>query len=225
MSVFPAEINLFLIANDINVSIFKPTWFSKLGIIQDDDILDDYSFASNAVRVPTNECELIVLPKRIQWRPAKNLVDYKSNAMSMLGSIVRELPHTPFTAVGANFEHIVKLDTNLEDWSKERLSSSFTGNVCGEHAVGVRYTAAVQYVESEIVHSYECLHGRVSDSPEKGFLDALQVKPGEEIVQLNSNYHLQLDVEDPRKQIMSFIRDIDLLLEKTKAVANKLLSE
>jgi len=98
--------SVVILARDVNQSIFTTLWLVKNGILLEEEAsVRDLVVAAGITRVPTPEFELLVLPDRLQMRFDPKTPDATGTLNRVLGGIAKTLPHTPFSAVGLNFQH------------------------------------------------------------------------------------------------------------------------
>ena len=140
----PAELSgssVVLVAHDVNISIFKPLWLERQGILSGDELSGNFVITPPCVRIPTDRFELLVLPDRIQLRPDKESTQVQDDVMRVLGGIVSTLPHTPFTAVGLNFEFRIALDegSKFAAWNKSCFASQYSVDTVGDHVDNARF--------------------------------------------------------------------------------------
>jgi len=100
----PAGSVAVIVANHFNPSIFKQGWLTKLGVVGPDDLLEEGNLFSDTVaQVRSKYFHMLVLPGQMQFVPAVLPEQEEELLLDKVGSIVRELPHTPYTAIGLNF--------------------------------------------------------------------------------------------------------------------------
>jgi hypothetical protein len=141
MKTFFADASAVVIANDVNLSIFKPPWFSRTGIFTDAELTGEIVISPVMVRVPTDEFEFMVFPNRFQMT-FKGLPENGQESMDrVLGSIVNTLPHTPYSGVGLNFNHLVSpnAEDSFFDWCKKEFSCNTANKACPNEPDDARY--------------------------------------------------------------------------------------
>ncbi|KHE93932.1 MAG: hypothetical protein K8F52_04970 [Candidatus Scalindua rubra] len=97
--------NVVVIAENLNPSIFRETWLVKEGIFTEDEIGPESFFSSVSVNVLTPSIELLVVPDRLQLI-LKTSERQDETIKKILGTVVAELPHTPYKALGFNFHWV-----------------------------------------------------------------------------------------------------------------------
>ena len=100
----PAGSVAVIVANQFNPSILKQGWLMKVGVLGQDDIVEEGSiFSDKVVQLRSQYFHMLVLPGQLQFVPAVVPEQEQDLLLDKLGAIVRELPHTPYTALGLNF--------------------------------------------------------------------------------------------------------------------------
>jgi hypothetical protein len=94
--------NIVLIAKNLNPSIFSQLWLVKQGIIFENEFKQGSFFTPPAVNILTEVFSLLVVPERLQLAFFKHEHEWEI-AKRVIGVVVESLPHTPYTAIGFNF--------------------------------------------------------------------------------------------------------------------------
>lgn len=108
-----------LVAHDMNLSIFKPHWFTSNKILSQDEFSDDILFAPGIIQIPTKEYGLSVFPNRVQMRFETECEHARDYLLRIIGGIVKTLPHTPYTALGFNYEYRLIPSSDFSSWNRE----------------------------------------------------------------------------------------------------------
>lgn len=112
--------SVVLVANEVNVSIFKLAWLLDQGVIEKDELTDDVTITEVSTQVRTATYELTVVPNRIQL----NFQPSEVGVESVLIRLLRILPHTPITVMGRNISYLM-MAPQEEDffvWTKKLFS-------------------------------------------------------------------------------------------------------
>jgi hypothetical protein len=111
----PAGSVAVIVANQFNPSILKQGWLMKVGVLGPDDLLEKGSlFSDQVVQVRSQYFHMLVLPGQMQFVPAVVPEQEQDLLVDKVGTIVRELPHTPYTAIGLNFNwHLSPADGDM----------------------------------------------------------------------------------------------------------------
>ena len=99
--------SVVVVANDVNLSIFKPPWLLRNGILLEAELEGEILLSPVTVQVPTEHFVLGVMPNRIQLELPREYEKAGQDVQRVVGGIVRTLPHTPYNAVGINFHYEV----------------------------------------------------------------------------------------------------------------------
>jgi len=214
--------NLVLVANDVNLSIFKPWWLINQGILNENEIRDDFVFSPVAIQIPTNEFQLNILPNRIQLAIPPQSTDTTPIIERVLGGIVKTLPHTPFSGVGLNFNyHIIPDDPEtFVKWNKELFSSKIASLFDIQDDSKPKYGSYL---------SFNVLSGRLKLNIKPVIVnETLRNAKGifekkTEVVHVNYNYDfdIMLDAQEPYKRIL----DILMKWEEAKDLSDKLVAK
>jgi len=193
-----------IVGHDVNLSIFKPHWLVRQSILSEEDVADASVISPGLVRIPAPRFELLVLPDRIQLRPARDSEQAQSDLLRVLGGIVGSLPHTPFTAIGLNFDYTITPygDVEFEAWDKEQFAAPFSLAAIDEQQVDVRFGA---------FFSCEALHMRLNAdikpvrAPEKTEAEDAESAPSEEVIRGKFNFHHDLAQSPPVSEILEVL--------------------
>jgi len=178
--------SVVVVAHDLNLSIFNPLWLTKQRALREEEL--DFSkcaFTPALIQIPTPDFNLLVLPDRLQLRFDPKRDDIESDLMRVLGTIVSSLPHTPYTALGINFDYVLApIRMEFENWNRTLFGSLFSQRLAGGHD---RYGA---YFSTDILgfrRRVDCKPLRIRQN-----LAEELFSEGEEAVQISINYHADL---------------------------------
>lgn len=96
-----------VVASSFNIPIFSQLWLSRNQIFRDDEFTPDSVYSPAAVNIPAANFEFLALPERIQL-VIKDLGLANDLISRIIGGIVDKLPHTPFAAIGLNFNYLLE---------------------------------------------------------------------------------------------------------------------
>lgn len=119
--------NIVILAQNLNPSIFSQLWLIKAGVITEKENIENAFFTPSGVSFDTPHFELIVVPERLQVSFKKTDIESQIALMERTcGRIVKELPHTPYTAVGFNMDWAIEIadETNY----KKTMGEIFLSN-------------------------------------------------------------------------------------------------
>lgn len=193
-------LNAVVVATNLNPSIFSQLWLIKHNIFQANDFEnnDKCVFTPIAVNVITEECNFTAVPERVQLDFSANVSTHKSLLMRTLGTIVKELPHTPYTAVGFNFNwrlwpanhgEFAKINRTLFLAKDNPLAKIFSQDDC---RFGSYLSKNVQL-------------GRLRLEIKPIFLPTPKEPDRTEALQLTFNFNLDLRSENRPQEIIDFL--------------------
>ena len=192
----PTGFNVVLAATNLNPSIFSLLWLVKQKIFSEADIQTEGSiFSPFTVNVVAPGLSLTVIPDRLQlgFLSAEKDAQVALKIQRVVGRIVSELPHTPFQAVGFNMGWVLLPQDQNELDSLERQSFLAERN------------PLAKFFKEKNSH-FGCY---LSKDFKMGRLK-LDIKPvtlveGEKSLQAAFNFHLDIKVDEPVKQIHDFL--------------------
>ncbi len=143
MAVKLVNASAVVVGHDVNLSIFRPPWLRDQRILSDEELAGDVVITPLMVRIPAPSFELIILPDRVQVRPSDDPGKAQSDILRVLGGIVSTLPHTPFTAIGLNFDYLMTPDehTEFQAWNEQSFAARFSMDVIGSAQEEARFGA------------------------------------------------------------------------------------
>lgn len=184
-----------LVANEINVSIFSQLWLHKNEVILEQEFTPETVISPGAVFVPTERFVLTVLPNRLQLQiVSPERVDAYDDVQRVLGSILRLLPHTPFTAIGLNFDGVLppSAERAFSEWNPAMFAVPALAEVIPADAenrrfgcyfsfdtLGFRAKVDIKPIQTEVV----------SPAPPAGS------PTGQELMLVSCNFHCDLQGE------------------------------
>lgn len=114
-----------IVANQFNPSIMKQGWLMKVGVLGEDDLMDEGSiFSDKIVQIRSHFFHMLVLPEQMQFVPAVVPEQEQDLLIDKVGTIVRELPHTPYSALGLNFNwHLSPSDGDIGRLTRELFTT------------------------------------------------------------------------------------------------------
>lgn len=141
-----------IIAHDVNVSILKLPWLEQNGILTKEDLTGEVVTTNAFTRVSGDRFEFLALPDRIQMR-VQDSDHGQADILRVLGGIVSTLPHTPVTALGMNFDYVVKteLDGDFAEWNRSRFASPCGLDVAKQSGVEARFGTFVSFVVHDML--------------------------------------------------------------------------
>lgn len=98
-----ANANVVVVAHHFNPTITDQLWLTEHSIVNREEPAGPYVFTDMLVQVPTRDFHLLIVPDRCQLTPSPQIENTQQLIVERLGGLVELLPHTPYRAVGLNF--------------------------------------------------------------------------------------------------------------------------
>lgn len=210
--------SVVLVANEINLSIFKPLWLGQTNILRPDELSGECVISPGVIQIPTSQFNLLVLPNQLQMAFAEmddKIVVEPLNRV--LGGILKNLPHTPFLGLGLNFDFFVG-PSNLEkfaEWNKELFASHGAMAVCELANDHPRFGAYFSL-------DFEGLRLKINVKPIKGAVAAPkvieQLQAASEWMHFNFNFHLDLNPVKPTQNALETLAKWSVVADKTRSI-------
>lgn len=209
-----------VVANEFNLSIFKAGWLEKQGVVSENEYLDGYLFSPGVIKIPTKRFALTVLPNRVQLEYSPQYAALvQSELIERLKGIVETLPHTPFTAVGFNFDFVI-LGPAVEsfgDWNKRVFAPDFVKK--RECATDPASRFGTYF---SIDHLEMRLRVTIRPASFKNGNPELGLPAGTEVMNAAFNFHRDLDDDSNVKIITRMAGNWDAFLEKAELILDQL---
>jgi len=154
-----------VLATNFNPSVLNEYWLVTKGIVSEGAInAEERVFLPQMVKVPTEEFKIFVVPDRLQFTIAEPAAGSAKMVKEKLGAVIELLPHTPYRAVGFNFNWVAATQdiggfqaTTKSMFVKEDspLSSHFTesdarfGAYLSKDALGFRMRLDIKPIRGE----------------------------------------------------------------------------
>lgn len=216
---------IVLVAHDLNMTIFKPVWMCKFDILRPDEITEGAFISPAAIQLPNPNFQVTILPNRLQMGfPTLNAEENSTLANRVLGGILKQLPHTPISAVGVNFEFLVH-PTDLPTfggWNKEKFATPLASKLVGGDGSQPRFGSYVSMYVGDIRLKLDMKPVRAMEDP-RAETEALA--PQTELMKLNFNYHLDLNHEDPTGHALAHLNRVPECIGHAKAIVDTLLTQ
>jgi hypothetical protein len=204
MAVELVNASAVVVGHDVNLSIFRPPWLRDQKILSDEELAGDVVITPPMVRIPAPSFELLILPDRVQVRPSDDPGKAQSDILRVLGGIVSTLPHTPFTAIGLNFDYLTTPDehTEFQSWNKERFAAPFSVGVIGSAQGEARFGAYCSFDTLGMRLKADLKPVRRTEQPEGGILKS---SAGPEAMLGKFNFHRDLKERPAVSEILQVL--------------------
>jgi len=109
-----------IVAQQFNSAILSQLWLVRNEILRDEEFQEGSIFSDVVVQVRSTPFQMLVLPDQLQMVPTVSRDQEQEILLQRLGRLVRELPHTPYRALGLNFAwHLTPADGNIARLSRD----------------------------------------------------------------------------------------------------------
>jgi hypothetical protein len=214
------EKTLVIVANDVNISIFKPWWLIKNNIIREEEIAGDVIVSPVAISVPTAEFVLGIFPNRIQMAFPLHGTNMQENIIRVAAQIIKKLPHTPYTGIGLNFNYFVSPEQkDIFEWSKIHFATDFANKVSLGPETKPKYGS---------YFSFDTLGGRLKLDIKPVVADeaisslVAEWSRGKDMMRANFNFHYEIDI---RKDSIDKIVDVLSMWTGAQKASEKIISQ
>lgn len=201
-------------ASNLNPTIFTQSWLTKYGIFNERDFQNQGTlFTPLAVNATGEGFALMVVPERIQIGFLSADVATRSGQNILrrsIGTIIKELPHTPLLAVGFNFDWVLVPEDSKEITKIERKFFISESNPLAKE------------FGNPNAHFGCYLSKDVSWARLKLDTKPITLRDNEPALQMTFNYHLDLEGEDKDKSVCSFLENWDEACELSEKLSNLL---
>lgn len=209
-----SQVNAVLVAESINLNIFQPLWLIDNEIISRAEIESGTSFNTPvAVSISTSTFDLLIVPERIQLTLKNNKDNAKNDIQRIIGGIVNKLPHTPYSAIGLNFNYTLT-SNDQEDFVKK-----------SKELFMVDTNPLVSEFNTDDVRA-----GMYTSKDMFGSRLRLDIKPiinneRNEAIQVNYNIHRNVTTSTEIEDIISNISKINEYTDNLTNILNEALEE
>jgi hypothetical protein len=120
---------IVLTAQTFNPSIFTETWLVQNGLVTADAIVGTRIFLPEGAQFQTQGLQVMVVPPMLQVVfGIAGQGEMADAARAFAAKVIQLLPHTPFQALGLNFDYFVRAPDG-EDFGRYNRSLLGTGNI------------------------------------------------------------------------------------------------
>ncbi len=193
--------SVVIIAKDFNISIFKPFWLIKNNIFREEELSGNILITPPAVQIPSKNFQFIVLPDRLQIAIPREYPEAQSDINRIIGGIVTVLPHTPYTAVGLNFNYLVahEAQDTFSKWERTLFASSFSNKVLSAKDANTRFGS---YLSLDALGTRLKIDIKPTNAGEN--IEALcnSWHPGQNLTRMHFNFHTDVTNTDAPAQLV-----------------------
>lgn len=105
MSVRLVTTNAVVVAKQFNPTVASQAWLVDIGVLPKAEATEDFAFTPLFAQVTVEDFALLLVPERLQFIPRVEPERQRALIADKVGRFVRAVPHTPFSAVGMNFQY------------------------------------------------------------------------------------------------------------------------
>ena len=194
-----AASGIIITAQTFNPSIFTETWLSQNHIIDANDLIGLRVFSAEMAQFQTSDMRVLVIPPKMQITfPIPEVEGDFESPKEVAARTVELLPHTPYQALGLNFDFFATqpADQNFSDYDRTLLGS-------GDYQLLREFSSSDSRFGRYFSKDYEEARLKLNIKPVK------KVDPGnQEILQFSFNFHYevsQLDSDDRVEKLIQLI--------------------
>lgn len=202
MNIMLENSSIVILAKDFNPTIFKPFWLKKNDIFFEQELQGSIVITPVAVQIPTENFHFTVLPDRVQMVMPRNYSEAENDVDRVLGGIVKTLPHTPYTAVGLNFNYLIAPDSEdkFSEWNRKLFASSLSRKIQSPKDNNSRFG---NYVSFDFLET----RLKIDMKPIKalGNIESLckSWHENQDLIRINVNFHSDVgNMDSPEKAII-----------------------
>ena len=213
-----ANTSVIVTAQDINIPIFSQLWLTRNALLREDEVGPESIFTPGVVRVGGPRFELTVLPDRLQLR-FENFANAQADIDRVLGGIVKILPHTPYTAVGMNFDWLIAPGSppDFVGWNAKRFRAPCAPDA-EEHRFGSYFSFPVNGMRARV----DCRPVRIkSEIP----VVLEQFKADQEVMAINVNFQYDVPAETGIERMLEKLSNWNDLSAISDRIATGLLEQ
>jgi hypothetical protein len=96
-----------VVAQKFKPSVINQLWLVQRGLLGEDEFQPGCIFTDMIVQVRSRRFHMLVVPEQLQFVPNVPAGEEQDLIVDKVGTIVRTLPHTPFRALGLNFNWLL----------------------------------------------------------------------------------------------------------------------
>lgn len=196
--------SVVIIANELNLSIFKPVWLCQFSILKPEELSAGAVISPAAIQIPGPTFQLVILPNRLQMTFTPSDVGATLEPLNrVLGGILRTLPHTPLIGLGMNLDFFVTPIpvNNFEKWNTENFASRVANVVCGA-GIQPRFGSYSSMQVEGMRLKLDAKPVRAVAAPSQ-IVKALETAP--EWMHFGFNYHQDLNQDAPSKHALELL--------------------
>lgn len=190
-----SDATVVLVANSFNLSIFSQIWLLQNNILLEDEFGQDSIYTPAMINISSDKFELMILSERIQLKIPNN-GDAADLVQRVIGGIVEKLPHTPYTALGLNFSHLLTVSD-----SQQIINATKNMFLCSNNPLSDDFSSA-----DALFGGY--LSKDMFDARFKLHINPVVVKNGKLSLLMNTNLHKDASNAEKIKLVLASWGDV-----------------
>lgn len=194
-----AASGIIITAQTFNPSIFTETWLSQNHIIDANDLIGLKLFSAEVAQFQTSDMRVLVIPPKMQITfPIPEVEGDFESPKEVAVRTVKLLPHTPYQALGLNFDFFVTqpADQNFSDYDRTLLGS-------GDYQLLREFSSNDSRFGRYFSKDYKEARLRLDIKPVKAGPDK------KETLQFSFNFHHEVSQLDPDNRVKKLIQLIE----------------
>lgn len=214
MRVDNAFAGIVLTAQSFNPSIFSETWMDKNGILAADSLEGIRIFSPEIAQFQTKEFRVLVTPPKMQIMfQIHNIHGDFEVQRNIAIRTIELLPHTPYQALGLNFDFFVSFpdEENFNSYNRALLGT-------GDYQLLKEFSSADAKFGRYFSKNYGEARLKLDIKPVKGG------PQNKDLLQFSFNFHhdvAQFDLSERAKKLIEFVRGWSSLREYSERLVKK----
>ena len=208
-----ASAAIVVTAQTFNPSIFTERWLDQNKIVETADFIGVRVFSPDLAQFQTPYLQVLILPPKMQVIFDLNQQGTAEKPRALVGKVVKLLPHTPYQALGLNFDYFVGAATGLEfgDFNRRLFG-------CGPDPLSTEFGAPDARFGRYFSKQFGEARLKLNVVP-------VHVPPdNRERMQLSFNFHHDLAAQDQPERVEKLIRSLEAW-ERLKVCATELAAK
>ena len=216
--------SIVVVANDVNLSILRPPWFSKTKIFTEEELSGNIIISPVLVQITSENFEFAAFPNRFQLTLTPSNPNPQTDIERVIKGIVSVLPETPYTAIGFNFDYLVTSENrgSFYCWEQKLLASEFANTIAPDGDKEVRFGS---YFSFDIL-GFKLKLDIKPKIAQRG-IDKISNSwvPGQKLAGLHLNFHKSVsDSSKPHESIIETLSAWESISEYAKQIINNIPS-
>lgn len=205
MNTVLENLSIVILAKDFNLSIFKPFWLIKNNIFREQELQGNIVITPPAVQIPAQNFQLTVLPDRLQMLIPRRYAKAEADISRIIGGIVKTLPHTPYTAVGLNFNYFAapQQESSFSSWNRKLLASGLSTKLQSPADENARFGS---YVSFDALATRLRIDIKPIKAPNNIENLCNSWHAGQDLIRLNLNFHSDVfNADSPSDSVLATV--------------------